>query len=38
MLWSGSGRGGCELGAASSEAEVRPRGRPALERGEDFVV
>jgi hypothetical protein len=35
MLWSGSGRGGRELWVASSDAEIRPRGRPALERGGD---
>jgi hypothetical protein len=31
----GSGCGGRELGTASSEAEIRPRGSPALERGGD---
>jgi hypothetical protein len=31
----GSGRGCRELGATSSKAKIRPRGRPALERGGD---
>jgi hypothetical protein len=34
----GSGRGGRELCTASSEAEIRPRGCPALERGGVSVV
>jgi hypothetical protein len=34
MLWSGSGHGGRKLGTASSEAEIRLRGRPSLKRGE----
>jgi hypothetical protein len=35
MSGRGSGRGGHELGAPSSEAETRLRGRPALEQGGD---
>jgi hypothetical protein len=35
MLWSGAGAWSHEPGAASSEAENRPRGRQALERGRE---
>jgi hypothetical protein len=35
MLWSGEWAWRHEPGAASSEAEIRPRGRVALERGGD---
>jgi hypothetical protein len=38
ILWSGSGRKARELWTASSEAEIHPRGCPAIKRSGVLVV